>query len=95
MGRKYIRKHFIFHGNVQGVGFRYYASHAAERVGASGWVRNLPDGTVECEIQGTKAMIRDFLGMLQNGRYIRIDYMEQEEMEIKEESCFRVKYQDL
>lgn len=89
--KNYIRKHFVFHGHIQGVGFRYYASNAAKRLGASGWVRNLLDGTVECEIQGTSDMIDSFLATLQNARYIRIDYIEQKEIDVKEESCFKIK----
>lgn len=92
MKENYIRKHLIFHGRVQGVGFRYYASHAAQSLGASGWVCNLYDGTVECEIQGTSDMIEKFLAMLQNARYIRIDYIEQKDIAVKEELCFRVKH---
>ena len=87
-----IRKHFIFHGRVQCVGFRYYANQAAQSLGASGWVCNLLDGTVECEIQGTPDMIDKFLSMLQNARYIRIDYIEQKDIDVKEESCFKIKY---
>lgn len=92
MSKDYIRKHFIFHGRVQGVGFRYYASHSAQSLGLSGWVKNLYDGTVECEIQGTNSMIEDFINMLGNGRYIRIDYIEQKEIAIKEERCFKIRY---
>ena len=42
-----IRKHIIFHGFVQGVGFRYRMYYTARANGVSGWVRNLYDGTVE------------------------------------------------
>ena len=72
---------------MQGVGFRYHANYAAKALGASGWVRNLYDGTVECEIQGTPGMVDDFISMLQNGRYI-----EQKETALKEETCFRIRY---
>jgi len=88
---KYTRKHLVFHGRVQGVGFRYHAYHAAQKLGASGWVRNIYDGTVECEIQGTKNMIDSFLSMLQNGRYINIEYIEQKDMDTKEETCFVIR----
>ena len=49
-----IRKHIIFYGRVQGVGFRYYAVNKANQLGLTGWVRNLPDGTVEMEVQGNE-----------------------------------------
>ncbi|MCR5097868.1 MAG: acylphosphatase [Lachnospiraceae bacterium] len=47
-----MRYHITFYGQVQGVGFRYTASHAAERYRLTGWVRNEYDGSVTCEIQG-------------------------------------------
>ena len=91
MRENYIRKHLIFHGRVQGVGFRYHANYAAQGLGATGWVRNLYDGTVECEIQGTPGMIDDFLYMLDNGKYIKIEYIEQDNIALKEERCFQIK----
>lgn len=47
-----IRKHYQFSGRVQGVGFRYRAQYAAQRLGLTGWVENNWDGTVELEAQG-------------------------------------------
>ena len=47
-----VRKHIIFYGYVQGVGFRYRARHAADLYGCTGWVRNEWDGSVSMEIQG-------------------------------------------
>ena len=52
-----LRKHIIFYGWVQGVGFRYRARHAAEMYGCTGWVRNEWDGSVTMEIQGTEDAI--------------------------------------
>lgn len=45
-------KHIIFAGRVQGVGFRFTAHHIANRHQLTGFVRNLPDGTVEMTAQG-------------------------------------------
>ena len=49
-----VRKHIIFYGRVQGVGFRYYSVYKARALGLTGWVRNLYDGTVEMEVQGKR-----------------------------------------
>jgi acylphosphatase len=54
-----IAKHIIFSGQVQGVGFRFTAFNMANRHQLTGFVRNLPDGTVEMLIQGTSGAIDD------------------------------------
>lgn len=52
-----IAKHVIFKGPVQGVGFRYTTRRTADRYDLTGYVRNLPDGTVEALLQGTEPNI--------------------------------------
>jgi acylphosphatase len=47
-----VRRRFVITGRVQGVGFRWFAHDAAVREGVGGWVRNLPDGSVEAELEG-------------------------------------------
>ena len=42
-----VRKHMIFHGRVQGVGFRYTAKYLARSMNLTGWVQNEYDGTDE------------------------------------------------
>lgn len=69
---KRIRKQIVFSGFVQGVGFRWRALNAANSVGASGWVRNEPDGTVMMEIQGSEEMIEHVIASIEAGRYIKI-----------------------
>jgi acylphosphatase len=54
-----LAKHIIFSGQVQGVGFRFTAFNMANRHQLTGFVRNLPDGTVEMLIQGTSGAIDD------------------------------------
>ena len=63
-----------------GVGFRYQAMYACRAYGATGWVENLPDGSVEMEVQGTPAAIGKVLTHLRSGHWIRIDDMEVEEI---------------
>ena len=71
-----LRKHLIFSGDVQGVGFRWRARHAARAVGATGWVRNERDGRVSMELQGTEEQIDQVLDALERGLYIRISDIE-------------------
>lgn len=77
-----VREHIIFHGRVQGVGFRYQAMYAARSFGLTGWVQNLPDGSVEMEVQGAPAGIGRMLNHLRSGHWIRIDQMDMEELPV-------------
>ncbi len=47
-----MARHIIYRGHVQGVGFRYTARQTAQQYHVTGFVRNLPDGTVEMFVQG-------------------------------------------
>lgn len=47
-----VRLSLLFSGSVQGVGFRWTNQELARERNLTGWVRNLPDGTVRMEIQG-------------------------------------------
>ncbi|MBQ5315983.1 MAG: acylphosphatase [Oscillospiraceae bacterium] len=86
-----IRKHIIFYGDVQGVGFRYRAYHAARACGVSGWVRNLPDGSVEAELEGEEKAIDEMIMMIERGSYIRITDMSVRSMPVKGSHGFDVK----
>lgn len=88
-----IRRHIIFHGRVQAVGFRYRASILAEEMHLTGWVKNLYDGTVEMEIQGRALTVSRMLHALQKDRFIRITDMEAEPRPVEPgEEKFRVTY---
>lgn len=71
-----IRKHIIFHGDVQGVGFRYRMYYAARSNGVSGWVRNLYDGSVEAELEGTESAIDMTVIQVEKGTFVTITDME-------------------
>ena len=87
---KMLRQRIVFHGWVQGVGFRYWARHAAGLYGATGWVRNNPDTTVTMEIQGTREQIDNVVNALERGRFINIDYMDVTDLPVIEtERSFR------
>jgi len=88
-----IRRHLVFYGSVQGVGFRYTAHHLAESLGLTGWVQNEYDGSVTCEVQGPSYLIDEFLQRLSNQRWIRIVDMESRSMNvISDEKSFRITY---
>lgn len=85
-----VRKKIVFHGRVQGVGFRYTAKRLALSLGLKGWVKNEWDGTVCMEVQGTEGMIDKLLIGLNRGSFISIDWMDTEEIPLGTESSFSV-----
>ncbi|MGP7733662.1 acylphosphatase [Oceanimonas smirnovii] len=54
-------------GRVQGVSFRYYTQCEAERLGVSGYARNLPDGRVEVLAEGQAPAVRQLTAWLRKG----------------------------
>ena len=54
------RQRYIVTGKVQGVGYRYWTHHTASMFGLKGWVRNLPDGTVELVAEGDLSILQQF-----------------------------------
>jgi acylphosphatase len=73
MEEKRMRRHLIFTGLVQGVGFRWRARQAANAAGCTGWVRNDYAGTVSMELQGTEARLDQVLRTLERAPWIRIE----------------------
>lgn len=78
----FIRKHFIFKGRVQGVGFRYTLYDISNKIGLTGKVRNLYDGTVEAEIQGEIDKIEYVVNYMKNRQFIGIDEIEIKEIDL-------------
>ena len=56
-----IAKRVIFEGRVQGVGFRYTVKDLARGFDVCGWVKNLPDGSVELQVMGEAAEVAAFI----------------------------------
>jgi acylphosphatase len=61
------RAYVIVSGIVQGVGYRYFAQRRGASLGLSGYVRNLPDGTVEALIEGDEESLYQMLAQLRRG----------------------------
>ena len=55
------RRHVIYSGHVQGVGFRFTTHSVAHGHDVVGYVKNLPDGSVEVVVEGTDSEIDAFL----------------------------------
>ncbi len=86
-----IRKRIVFHGRVQGVGFRYTAKYMAQSMGLTGWVKNEYDGTVLMEVQGRELLIFKLMERLNSGRYIEISWIDSKDIPAKEERGFRIR----
>ncbi len=87
-----IRRHYIFKGIVQGVGFRYTCRRFATQLGLTGWVKNCYDGSVEMEVQGTKEQIQSLISYLNQDYYIRIDSARFEDIKTRnDETSFGIK----
>ena len=61
------RVHVIVRGRVQGVYFREFTRRQAEALGLNGWVRNLPDRTVEAVVEGEAGSVEAMLAWLHTG----------------------------
>jgi len=62
-----LRVHAIIKGKVQGVCFRLETKYVADRSGVTGWVKNLPNGTVEAIFEGERARVEDVLAWCRKG----------------------------
>ncbi len=58
---------WLVSGRVQGVGFRWFVLQAADRLGTTGWARNLGDGQVEVVGQGTPETLDTLDGQIRTG----------------------------
>lgn len=86
-----VRKHMIFSGEVQGVGFRYRAFLYAQELGLTGWVTNLDDGRVEMEVQGEEEQLIRMKDRLKGSRWIEILDIEEQFVPVVKERGFRIK----
>ena len=73
-----IARRFFISGEVQGVGFRFFAQRAAARHQVVGFVRNVDDGRVEVLAEGPPQNVEAFKSELATGpRYSSVDQLEE------------------
>jgi acylphosphatase len=71
------RAHVFISGRVQGVNFRWYTQREAQRLGLTGWVRNLWDGRVEAIFEGDEEPVQRAVNWCHTGpSSARVDNIE-------------------
>ncbi|MBA2379146.1 MAG: acylphosphatase [Blastocatellia bacterium] len=87
-----IARRYLIRGEVQGVGFRYFAQRSAARHQVHGYVKNLDDGSVEAFAQGPENSVKDFMEDLAAGpAHSRVSDMEETVVEPERAySSFRI-----
>lgn len=64
----------VVYGRVQGVSYRAFIRETARRLGLVGFVKNLPDETVEAVVEGEEEKLQEFLEILSRGHlYSRVE----------------------
>jgi acylphosphatase len=67
-------------GRVQGVCYRASTRDQAQRLGLTGWVRNMMDGSVEALAEGPSAVIEEFVRWCWQGpRSARVSAVERKD----------------
>jgi len=63
---------------VQGVGYRYFVTDCAQKTGVSGFVMNMPDGSVCIIAEGSAGTLERFLAMVRaaDDPYIRVESLD-------------------
>jgi acylphosphatase len=76
------QRHLRIHGKVQGVGYRFFATRVARRLGLKGWIQNMRDGSVEALVEGDKKDIDRWIEELKEGpRYAEVTKIDSESKE--------------
>ncbi len=65
----HVIRHIIVKGRVQGVGYRAFVEHEAQRRGLHGWVRNCRDGSVEAVFAGARATVEEMVETCRRGPF--------------------------
>lgn len=77
-------KKYKITGRVQGIGYRYFASNLANRIGIYGYVKNMFDGSVEVYAIGSKEQLENLRsGLIQGPSFSRVDNVLEEDVRIE------------
>lgn len=77
-----VARKFVIRGDVQGVGYRFFAQRAAARHQVIGYVKNCPDGTVEALAQGAANDVEEFKKDLATGpQWSSVEHVEEINLE--------------
>jgi acylphosphatase len=77
-----IARKFFIRGDVQGVGYRFFAQRAAARHQVVGYVRNCADGSVEAFVEGPESRVEAFKHDLATGpQWAVVDHLEEINLE--------------
>ena len=85
---------FLVRGIVQGVGYRWFVLREAQQLELQGWVRNLPDGSVEVVAAGSEEALARFERTLGRGpRLAQVARVEKTEVphEIRDLKSFDIR----
>lgn len=86
-----IRYKLIVKGKVQGVGFRYFTSKEALLFNIKGYVKNLSNGNVEIDAEGTKDSMTAFINQISQGpTYSSVDEVLKEELDFSGYNNFEI-----
>lgn len=77
-----VARKFVIRGDVQGVGYRFFAQRAAARHQVIGYVRNCADGTVEALAEGSANDVEEFKKDLVTGpKWSAVEHVEEVNLE--------------
>jgi acylphosphatase len=77
-----VARHYTISGEVQGVGYRFFAQRIAARHQVAGYARNLADGRVEVYVEGTPEGVEGFKHDLAAGpQHARVEQVEEVSVE--------------
>ena len=88
-----VHKNIQIFGRVQGVGFRYSARLAARNYGIKGYVRNMSDGSVYLEVEGSEENVNRFVNWFKEGPdFAYIDRINISDASLRNFESFEVRF---